>query len=63
MTLHELMNHCIQQIHIYPERAEWPVCVGIIESGGFQEFTVLVGVHPEPDLKAYFVNALPQSAL
>lgn len=53
------MAAAIQELHIHPERADWTVVVG--HTGG--EFTILTAIQPEPAFKAFFVNAVPQSAL
>ena len=63
MTLRDLLQQVIHQAHNFPERIDWQICVGYTEYGGFQEFTVLTAIQPEPNLKAFFVNAVPQSCL
>lgn len=63
VTMRELLQSVVHQCHVFPERIDWPICVRLIEHGGFQEFTVLTAVQPEPALGAFFVNADPQSSL
>ncbi len=63
MTRNDLLQLLITESHVHPERGEWPVCVGIAEYGGLQEFTVLSGLKREPRMQAYFISAIPQSQL